>query len=354
MRVFYLACISYLLVNFLGQKTVFSQDLDKTKQYYVGCVGFWNLENLYDTIDGPNDDAEFLPNGGNQWTGNRYKVKIKHLGQVIADMGVEVTPDGPAVLGLCEVENRGVLEDLVKAEKIKSRNYQIVHYDSPDKRGVDVALLYQPKYFTLTASKKFKLTLPQDPTHPTRDVLLVSGKFDGELMHFIVNHWPSRSGGEERSRPGRVAAGKLCRTIIDSLTAIDANAKVILMGDLNDDPNDISVRECLKSNGRRDKLKDGEMYNTAYNNWKSGVGTLAYQDVWNLFDQIIITQGLLKDNFKSYTFSKYKIFNKAYVKQDYGNFAGYPLRTFAGGAYAGGYSDHFAVYCFLMKEMPSK
>lgn len=327
-----------------------AQDLSTDKKYFIGCIGFWNIENLYDTIDGPNDDAEFLPDGGNQWTSDRYKQKLKHLSDVIADMGSEVTPDGPAILGLCEVENKGVLEDLVKQDKIKGRNYQIVHYDSPDLRGVDVALLYNPKYFKLTSSKKFKVILPHDPTHPTRDILLVTGNFDGEEMSFIVNHWPSRRGGEEKSRPGRIAAAKVCRQIVDSLTTLNANAKVIVMGDLNDDPNNASVTQFLKSSGKKDKLKEGQMYNASYDNWKNGIGTLAYQDVWNLFDQMIMTQALVKSNFETYTFSKYKIYNKPYVKQDFGNFKGYPFRTYSGGAYTGGYSDHFAVYTFIMKE----
>jgi Endonuclease/Exonuclease/phosphatase family len=334
----------------LSVNSLFSQEANKAKEMFVGCIGFWNVENLYDTIDGPNDDAEFLPKGGNQWTGARYKAKIEHLSEVISQMGSEITPDGPAILGLCEIENKGVLEDLVKAEKIKKRDYQIVHYDSPDLRGVDVALLYQPKYFKLKSSKKYKVILPNNPTHPTRDILLVSGLFDGELMHFFVNHWPSRSGGEAKSKPGRGEAARICRLAIDSILKTDANAKILLMGDLNDDPINESVKLVLKANGKKTKLQSQELYNTSYDNFKSGIGTLAYQDVWNLFDQMIISQALLNSKFKTYTFTKYKIFNKSFVIEDYGNFKGYPFRTYAGGTYRGGYSDHFAVYCFLMKE----
>ncbi|HLP12596.1 MAG TPA: hypothetical protein VK177_11740 [Flavobacteriales bacterium] len=323
---------------------------DKKAELYVGCIGFWNVENLYDTIDGPNDDAEFLPEGGNQWRAPRYKTKIDHLSEVISQMGTEVTPDGVAVLGLCEIETKGVLEDLVAAPKLKSRNYKIVHFDSPDKRGVDVALLYNPNYFKVTASKKFRVILPYDSTHPTRDILLVSGMFDGELMHFFVNHWPSRSGGEARSAPGRIAAARICRKAIDSLLAIDANAKIMLMGDLNDDPNNESVKTVLRAREKKEKMKTGDMFNASYENFKKGIGTLAYQDTWNLFDQMIFSPGFVNDNNKTYTFSKYKIFNKPFVREDYGNFKGYPFRTYAGGAYRGGYSDHFAVYSFLMKE----
>lgn len=354
MKIFYWFCLT-LSGLFFQVSTTRAQDLDPKKQYEVGCVGFWNIENLYDTIDSPDtDDKEFLPEAANQWTGKRYEAKIKQLGEVISQMGTEVTPDGVAILGLCEVENRSVLEDLVKTEKLKSRKYEIVHYDSPDLRGVDVALLYQPKYFKVTASKKFKVILPQDPTHPTRDVLLVSGNFLGEPMHFMVNHWPSRRGGEERSKPGRMAAAKVCRKVVDSLTNIDPKAKVIIMGDLNDDPNCESLEMGLKAREKKTGLKEGELYNTSYQNWKNGIGTLAYRDIWNLFDQIIITQALINDDYKTFTFQKYKIFNKAFVREDSGNFKGYPLRTYAGGTYRGGYSDHFAVYSFLMREQKTK
>jgi len=354
MKIFYLFCLTFVQLVLLVPGAQ-AQELDPKKQYEVGCIGFWNIENLYDTIDSPDtDDAEFLPNGSNQWNAQRYKTKIEHLSEVISQLGTEVTPDGVAVLGLCEIENKSVLEDLVKSDKLRSRKYQIVHYDSPDLRGVDVALLYQPKYFKLSASRKFKVILPHDPTHPTRDVLLVSGSFNGETMHFMVNHWPSRRGGEERSKPGRLAAAKVCRNVIDSLTALDPGAKIILMGDLNDDPNCESIELGLKASGKKEKLKPSELYNTSYSNWKNGIGTLAYRDVWNLFDQIIVTQALLSDNYKSYTFHRYKIFNKPFVREDSGNFKDYPLRTYAGGNYRGGYSDHFAVYCFLMRERQGK
>jgi len=215
---------------------------------------------------------------------------------------------------------------------------------------VDVALIYQPKYFKVQSSKKFKVILPNNPTHPTRDILLVSGLFLGEPMHFMVNHWPSRFGGEERSMPGRMEAAKVCRGVVDSLQAIDQNAKIVIMGDLNDDPNCASLLIGLKAREKKQKLKQGEMFNTSYANWKNGIGTLAYRDVWNLFIQIIVSQGLLKDDFKTFTFYKYKVFNKAFVREDAGNFKGYPMRTYAGGAYRGGYSDHFAVYSFFMRE----
>ncbi len=321
------------------------------KKYLVNCIGFWNVENLFDTIDSPNtNDTEFSPLGANEWTGDRYRKKLEHLSEVILDLGTEISPDGAAVLGLCEVENITVLEDLVNQNKLKKRNYKIIHYDSPDLRGIDVAFIYQPKYFSVTTSKTYKVTLPHEPEHPTRDILVVTGEFDGETMSFLINHWPSRIGGAENSRNGREAAAIKCRHITDSLLLIDKNAKIILMGDLNDDPNNESVTKHLNASGNKKKLQDGQLFNSSFENFKNGVGTLAYNDIWNLFDQMIVTQGLLTAKDYTYKFMKYKIYNKAYVKQDGGKLKGCPLRTFSGKNYTAGYSDHFAVYCFLMKE----
>ena len=168
--------------------------------YKVGLVGFYNLENLFDTINDPNkDDEEFLPQGANQWNTEKYLAKLHNMAYAISTIGTDWSPDGVAVLGVSEIENRTVLEDLVRQPEIKDRNYQIVHYESPDRRGVDVGLLYNPKYFKLTNSKSYRTVVPDQPDFITRDQLVVSGLFDGEMMHFIVMHWPSRYGGEKRS-----------------------------------------------------------------------------------------------------------------------------------------------------------
>jgi len=178
-------------------------------------------------------------------------------------MGTEISPDGMAVLGLCEIENRSVVEDLVKTSALKGKNYQIVHYNSPDRRGVDVGLIYQPKYFKVTNSKSYTLKMPNDTSFRTRDQLLVSGDLLGERIHFIVCHWPSRRGGETASAPLRMAASKLAKSIIDSLTAADPLAKVILMGDLNDDPKNKSITKGLGACGKIKKLKEGQLFNAA-------------------------------------------------------------------------------------------
>lgn len=325
----------------------FSQE----KQYYVSCIGFWNIENLYDTIDDPvTDDAEFLPGGEKQWNSGRYKKKLENLSEVISQLGSEINPEGLAILGLAEVENRSVLEDLVTTEKLKRFNYQIVHYHSPDKRGVDVALLYQPKYFTVTSSKPFTLKMASDTGLYTRDQLLVSGIFDGKPLHVIVAHWPSRRGGEAASSPKRIAAANLGRSIIDSLLTADPEARIVYMGDLNDDPVNVSVKKYLCESGSGAKLKKASLFNAMEESYDKGIGTLAWNDSWNLFDQIILSQSLAQKEYSSFRYYGSKVFNKPFVKQDDGNFKGYPFRTYVGNNFTGGYSDHFAVYVILAKE----
>jgi len=328
-----------------------AQEIDKNKNYTPVAIGFWNIENLYDTINDPlKNDEEFLPDGKNKWNGEKYKTKIERLSDVISQLATESTPDGVAVLGLCEIENETVLNDLSKSDKLVSRNYKIAHIEGPDKRGVDVALLYNPKYFQLTSIKAFTVILATDSTHPTRDELLVSGKLLGENFHFIVCHWPSRRGGETRSQPNRIAAGKKARTIIDSLLAADANAKVILMGDLNDDPTDKSIKQSLNTEKDANKVQDKQLFNAMENLFKKGIGTLAYNDAWNLFDQQIMTSALAKNDYKDLQFYTSHIFNKNFILEDKGRYKGYPKRTFSGGEYTAGYSDHFAVYSILLKE----
>ena len=319
--------------------------------YKVGLVGFYNLENLFDTINDPNkDDEEFLPQGGNQWNTEKYLAKLHNMAYAISTIGTDWSPDGVAVLGVSEIENRTVLEDLVRQPEIKDRNYQVVHYESPDRRGVDVGLLYNPKYFKLTNSKSYRTVVPDQPDFITRDQLLVSGLFDGEMMHLIVMHWPSRFGGEKRSMPGRVAAASLCRHIADSILREDANAKIIMMGDFNDYPDNKSVTEYLRASGDMNDLRDGEFFNPMYELHKKGYGTNYYRDVPAVLDQTVITPALLPTDYNTYQFKVAKVHNKEFLKQHGGRYNGYPFRTFAGGVWMGGYSDHFPVYVILLKK----
>ncbi|MBN1952543.1 MAG: endonuclease/exonuclease/phosphatase family protein [Bacteroidales bacterium] len=340
----------YLLLMLLWMAGSLQAQQEKT--FNAVCIGFYNLENLFDTILDPElyNNEEFTPNGPNQWTAERYHEKLRNMADVISKIGTDVVPAGVAILGISEIENRNVVEDLVKHEILRERGFRIVHYDSPDARGVDVGLIYRPDIFTVLGSKSYRLTLENDSGFRSRDQLLVTGKAGDDILHIIVNHWPSRRGGERASRPKRNAAGDLSRHIADSLLALDKNAKIIVMGDLNDDPVNPSVRDHLRAKGNKDKLEEGDLFNPMYGLYKEGIGSLAYRDSWNLFDQIIISQGLLGDDFRDYTFYKAKVFNKNFLVQKDGPYAGYPRRTFAGGVYQGGYSDHFPVYILLIRE----
>ncbi len=326
------------------------------KTYKVNTVAFYNLENLFDTIDDPiTFDDDRTPNGKDHWTEEIYQDKLKKMSKVIADIGFDVTKNAPALLGVAEIENRKVLEDLVNQPKLLPKDYGIIQFDSPDRRGIDVALLYQKTLFQPINISKHELLIYNDKDRNkrvfTRDQLLVSGLLDGDKIHVIVNHWPSRSGGEARSRHKREKAAALNKKIIDSLHSIDPYAKIITMGDLNDDPTNSSVKKVLGAKDSKDKVKLKGLYNPMEKMAKKGIGSLAYRDSWNLFDQIIVSKALLDNNYSSYKYYKAGVFNKNYLSNPKGRYKGYPYRSFANGAYTGGYSDHFPVYVYLIKEI---
>jgi len=321
----------------------------------AGIISFYNLENLFDTLNTEGVlDEEFTPDGPNEWTGKRYLEKIERMAGVISKIGEdEGITGGPAILGVSEIENRSVLEDLVAHPYLRNAQYKIVHYNSPDLRGVDVALLYQPKYFTLKSSASLELPLFDDDGEEiyTRDQLLVSGTFIDEDMHIIVNHWPSRRGGEKASRPRRNAAAGLSRSIADSLLAIDPEANIVILGDFNDDPVNISMKDVLKATDHIDNLEKGELYNCMFPLFKQGIGSLAYRDAWNLFDQIVVSQGLLGNDYINLTYYAARVYNKDFLIQQDGQYKGYPFRTYVGSTHQGGYSDHFPVYIIVVKQM---
>lgn len=321
-------------------------------QDFIGvCIGFYNVENLFDTINDPAiRDDDFTPQGVNRWTARRYDEKLENLAKVIAQMGTEFNPDGPAVLGLAEVENRRVLEDLAAQDMISDRNYQVVHYTGPDARGVDVAFFYQPRYFNYISSKAYPSVVEGRPDFRTRDQLLLTGELLGERMHFIVAHWPSRRGGERRSRPLRIAMADIARHIMDSIQAAEPGARVIFMGDLNDNPTDVAVRQHLRSRGSREGLDADELYNPFESLFRRGVGSNAWRDTWSLFDQILLNPGLLGDNYENFRFYRAEVFNAPFLRQPSGRFQGYPFRSYGGGVYLGGYSDHFPTLVYLIRK----
>jgi predicted extracellular nuclease len=322
-------------------------------EYQVAAIGFYNLENLFDTLDSPlTNDADFLPKGRLLWNTEKYISKQAHMAKIIQLLAADKTPDGLALLGVAEVENRKVLEDLVVQDAIKDKKYQIVHFDSPDERGIDVGLLYQAKYFTVVEARALPVHLMESDSSRdfTRDVLYVNGLFGGEPLHVLVNHWPSRSGGESASAWRRVEAAKVCRQVVDSLLAADENVKIIVMGDLNDDPNNKSVADILRAVRSTKKQKDEELYNPMYDKFQNGVGTLAYRDAWNLFDQIIVSKGLVKKKAGGWQFYRSVVFSEPWMFQEDGMFRGYPMRTFVGEIFLNGYSDHLPVYTLLLKK----
>ena len=341
-----------LIVLILTVTTVFSQE---KKAYKVNTIAFYNLENLFDTENDPlTYDDDRTPDGKDHWTEEIYQDKLKNMAKVMAEIGAEVSGSAPTIIGVCETENRKVLEDLVNQETLVEQDYGIIQFDSPDRRGIDVALLYKKKLFTPTHYKAKELLIYNDNDKSkrvfTRDQLVVSGVLDGEKIHLIVNHWPSRSGGEKRSRSKRIKAAKLNRQIIDSIFSDDPYAKIITMGDLNDDPSNTSVKDHLNAKRKTSELGIKELYNPMEDLAKQGYGSLAYRDSWNLFDQIIISTELTKKDFSSYRFYQAGIYNKTYLVNAHGRYKGYPYRSFASGSYTGGYSDHFPVYIYLVKE----
>lgn len=324
------------------------------KDYKVASIGFYNLENLFDTIDSPTtNDADFLPQGRLAWNTAKYISKQANMAKVISLLGMELSPDGVALLGVAEIECRKVLEDLVAQPELKQRNYQIVHYDSPDERGIDCALLYQPKYFQVLGSRAVPVALKDPKTGVvdfTRDILYVAGTFDGEPLHVMVGHWPSRRGGEAGSGWMRAAAATVCKQLSDSIQAIDENAKIVLMGDLNDDPDSKSLTQSLKARRSADKLKPGELYNPMYDLYKDGNGTLAYKDSWDLFDQMIVSKGLVNKSTGGWQLYKAHVYRQPWLIQTEGAFRGYPFRTYVGDIFINGYSDHLPVYLYFLKR----
>lgn len=342
-----LALLILFLFTFHFSKKTFSQ----SHEVKMVSIAFYNLENLFDTINDPEiNDEEFLPEGSYKWNSARYKSKLAHLAEAISQIGDEYIKGGPSILGMSEIENRKVIEDLINTEPLKSAGYSVVHYDSPDRRGVDVGLIYQPKVFKVTHSAKHRVSIESKPDWFTRDILVVAGMVEREKIYVLVNHWPSRSGGELETVPLRAAAAETCRKAADSIFAIDPKAKIIIMGDLNDDPTDASLQQHLKAKHKISDMKEKELYNPMFQLFRDGIGSLAYRDSWNLFDQLIISTELLNKKSDGFQFYKAKVFNRKFLLQKEGQYKGYPFRTYAGGVYTNGYSDHLPVYLMLTKE----
>ena len=317
-------------------------------------VAFYNLENLFDIYDDPEThDEEFTPEGIKQWNEIKYQKKLTNMERVLFDMA-SIQKDYPIVIGVSEIENRTVLEDLVSQPKLKGANYRICHFDSPDARGVDVAFLYRADVFKLEGSENVKLEVAELPDFRTRDLVVMWGTIEGEPFCFIVSHWPSRLGGKEASQFKRDACARQIREIKDSFLAANPATKVIVMGDFNDDATDASLVKIMGAKGKEKDLEKGDFFNPYFQMLRAGLGTLAYQDMWNLFDNICVTENMVNAEEGTLKLIKGKkfygnIFTRPYMLQQEGQYKGYPLRTFVTNNFQNGFSDHFPVYIYIGK-----
>jgi hypothetical protein len=315
-------------------------------------IAFYNLENLYDTVDNTmvNDD-EFTPTGAKKYGTTIYQDKLFHLATVLSSMGTKYDPLGASIIGVAEIENDTVLTDLKNHFLLREKNYRFVHFNSRDLRGVDVALFYRASKFNPLYSTKLEVVLPNGAKQAlfTRDILYVKGLLLKDTVHIFVNHWPSRRGGEERSAPARESAAAVCRKTIDSIQSITAHAAIIVMGDLNDNPSDKSIVQTLKSSGNKNALKPDELYNPWVAFMDRGIGTLAHNDAWGLFDQILLSTSFLNTNPAGWQFQEAFIFYRPYLTEINGKYRGYPKRTWDGNIYQWGFSDHFPTYIVLKK-----
>ena len=315
-------------------------------------IAFYNVENLFDTEDDPYRlDEAFLPTSDKKWDNTRYADKVDKLAKVVAELNY------PALLGLAEVENEAVLRRLIEHADLTEADYDLVHYDSPDVRGIDVALLYRTALFTPESSQAIPVTFPDD-NYQSRDILLVSGVLGKDAhhntVHVLVNHWPSRRGGVKQSEPRRLTAAQAARATVDELLETDPSANIILLGDFNDEPTNRSITEGLRATGSVRKKDPSQLYNTVAALDEQGRGSYQFRGNWNMLDQIILSQGLVKDarvaNDYHYRLESATVFAPEWLLQAEGKYQGYPDRTYAGDKYLGGYSDHLPVYIELTNE----
>jgi hypothetical protein len=327
----------------------------QNKQYQVVVAGFYNVENLFDTIDDPYTyDEDFTPKGMYHYTWDIYQNKLHKLEEVISKIGTDVSPDGLAFWGTAEVENAQVLKDLVNMPLLKPRNYHVVHYNGGDTRGIDCAFVYNPKYFTVTKSLSIPidLSLAVEEGKPTRDVLYVEGILRGhDTVHIFVGHWPSRRGGETLTAPMRNYVADVIHHTTDSISNVHSNAKILVMGDLNDNPTDASLVKHLMTVDKKELASNKKMYNPWVDFYKKGYGTLAFNDAWGLFDQIILSKAWLNFTQSGFFYKSAHIYKQDFMVQLTGKYKGYPKRTWDGNNYNGGYSDHFPTYILLLKSV---
>ena len=316
---------------------------DNLVRHDLQTVAFYNVENLFDIFDDSRTyDNDFTPINVKKWTPKRYEDKLHKLGFAISNIGKKETGKHPALVGLAEVENAKVIKDLIASRNLENCNYNYVHYDSLDERGIDVALLYNTTAFKVLRSEIFKIKLTNEDGEPdyTRDILLVTGILDGEKIHVLVNHWSSRREGEKISEPKRMASSNKVTEIITSLRLENTDSKIVVIGDFNDNPSNNSIKSMVENSN---------LYNPMETLRSFSRGTTYHNRQWNLFDQIIISTNFFINSTTQFEFETANIFDEDYLKIFKGKFKGAPFRTYAGKKYNGGYSDHFPVYAIFKK-----
>ncbi|MDO4224566.1 MAG: endonuclease [Bergeyella zoohelcum] len=319
--------------------------------------GAWNDSLLIDkkVIRHQVLSEDFTPKSAKNYTAKIYQHKLETISKVISELGRQYTNTLPSIVGLIEIENRKVVEDLVGQSALKGGDYGIIHFNSYDARGIDVAIIYQKKRFipTNTYKKEVKIFNDEGKRTYTRDILIAEGLLDGEKIAVFMNHWPSRSGGEARSLPRRIAAANVLKTEMDKIRAKDPNVKLFAMGDFNDDPVDPSLKKHLGAVGEVKQLSEEKpYYNLMYKHFKAGVASLAYRDAPNLFDQIIVSKNLVSDKLTAdYRIYKAEIYAPAYMINREGQWKGYPKRSWNGDTYTYGYSDHFPAVSVVQREV---
>ena len=342
--------ISFLFALFF----IIQPPLAQNRSYKIRTIAFFNVENLFDTINNPSTfDEDFTPQGKNHYNSAVYQKKILNISRVLSEIGKEKTKTSPAIIALSEIENDTVLKDLIHSPPLKDQHYQIIHYNSPDIRGIDVALLYKQEIFKPLEQESTEVKLWDDEGKRiyTRNILTVKGFLDDELIYMIVNHWPSRRGGQQRSSTKREKAAFVVQKIIDGIREEDKNARIIVLGDFNDDPVDKSIK-TLNSTGNLKDLDKSSLYNPMEILYHKGYNTLSHRDGLNLFDQIMMSYRFISPykDYKNYQFYQAGIYNPDYLITQTGKYRGYPFRSFQNNTFTGGYSDHFPVFIYLIKE----
>jgi predicted extracellular nuclease len=313
------------------------------------AVAFYNLENFFNPEDNPEtNDEDFTPQGNHRYTEEIFRQKTDNMARVLSQLGTSLVPQGAALIGVCEIEDDRVLQSLISHPDLSGRRYRFIRFDGPDKRGVNVGLLYQSKLFKVLQAKSVPVDLRPAGGGYTRDVLWVTGMLQQDTLDVLVNHWPSRSGGEAASAPKRAIAAETVRNLVSEIRSKRPNAAIIVMGDLNDDPVSTSVARVLGATGDKKRAKGDHLYNPWLSFYEQGYGTLCHADHWNLFDQILLSGNLIDIN-NAWVFSGAEVFSRDFLKTKFGKYRGYPHRSFNGNRWINGYSDHFPTIIYLKK-----